>query len=411
MLWAHSSRHGAGPSRSLLSLAFACLATAAAAASPEAERGDESTVIIRPVQIPPANASAPLAPDVSAGMIGALRETAKNWHLPCPGGTARKITIAEADEAAVAALRETGARREPAMTEIAKKMEPAGPLLVYSLAGAGRPDPYTVDPPKIVAELRYRLLDPSSGAVLAQGSDYATGLDGGSCKAGDLSQDAPEADRRAAIACFGQALAAAFPALLTTMPAEVAAAAACPPTFEGARVTVAVDRKHEAALQPLYFEEAVLEGLREVVHSLPQSFPKPAFHQADAALSGRFVGDGTGRTGEADIAEAAADMAGGPSHLLLYEPAAKAETDAFTGLARFDTRITYRLFDVAAGAIVAEGKVESSPDPFTGCAASINGTPAEPLCVQRTVATALQKLATDVGSKVVFALSARSTAQ
>ena len=395
--------------RSAALFSLVCLATTAPAASSDTG-SDKGTVVLRPVQVPASATSTALAPDLSEAMIRALRQAAKGRVPSCPGDVPRSIEIGEPDEATAATLREAGTLREAEMAQAARSAEPAGPLLVYSIAGIGRAAPY-VGPPRIAAEFRYRLLNQGSGRVLLQDFKFAEAIDGGSCNADHLSQAAPEADRQAATACFEEALAEAFPSLLGTMPAKIIAAAACPPLAEGRSVTVTVDRKPEAVLQSIYYEEAILQGLREAVGSLPPGFPKLALEQADAALSERFVSDGDGKTSEADIADAASAIAGSPDYLLVYKPTGKAEINPLSGVTRLETEITYRLYDVAAGAIVADGKVGSSRDPFTGCASSINGSPPHPLCVQRFVATRLQKLAKEVGGKLVFALAARSTPQ
>ncbi|TFF22104.1 hypothetical protein E3C22_15835 [Jiella endophytica] len=369
-----------------------------------AEDGAAAVIALFPVQL--AGEPDTLSPDVSGAMLGALRKIAKGRRMTCPDRVTRLVTAGESQLVTARTLQSANEISEAEIAEVAASAD--GLLLVHSFSGTGYPDPYT-GKPRMAAEIRYRLLDPASETVLLQGSEAAAQLDGGRCNADDLSGKAAEADRKAAIACFEAALGSAYPHLVDSLPAKIVGAAACPPIFNGPGIIVAVDRRPEAALRSPYNEIAVLEGLREVVASLPSTYPKQAFRQADDDVAKRFSGGG--ETEEADIGKAAARLAGKADYLLVYTPTAKAGPDDFTQVMQLEAAIKFKLFDVAAGEMVADGKFETSGEMFTGCAASIGSVPAQPACVRRFVANTLKRLARDMAEKVVFTLASRATAQ
>ncbi|MBO0903873.1 hypothetical protein [Jiella sonneratiae] len=396
--------------------AFATILTAAAAlqflmvGTVPVRAAEEAGLTLRTAQVPTGNPGN-LAPDVAEAMTSALRAAAGGGGGGCPGGVPPKVTVSEASGDLAEKLREAGSPREADLSALAAGEPDGGLLLAHSLAGTGYADGYT-GLAKIAAELRYGLFDGESGRMLAQGSSFSQDLDGGECDPAGLSEKASEADRKAAAACFEAALASHYPTLLGDLPAEIVAAATCPSLATGPVVVVAVDGKPKAALRAIYYEDAVLDGMRRVAAGLAASFPKITIVAADGALADRFarVGDDA-KTSEADIAAAAATLEGRADYLLVQVPTAGASADQFTGLLQLEAAIAFKLYDVKTKEFVADGTFEASGVSFTGCAADTNGREALDICVRHFVAGTLQTLARKTAERVVFTLMPRSTAK
>ncbi|MCQ0989551.1 hypothetical protein [Jiella marina] len=173
-----------------------------------------------------------------------------------------------------------------------------------------------------------------------------------------------------------------------------------------------VDRNGKDALRPVYYEDAVLEGLLTAGGQSDAGMSYFTVRQADTDLSSEFVTDDEeAKTSEEDIESAARSLAGRSAYLLVYQPRATAKTEPFTGLTQLEATIDYRLYDIDKREFVADDSVEVEDEYLTGCATTIAGQSSDPLCIKAFVAQRLRTLASELGRGLAVNLARRQQAR
>lgn len=94
--------------------------------------------------------------------------------------------------------------------------------------------------------------------------------------------------------------------------------------------------------------------------------------------------------------------------IILYTLYARAVEDPYTKVALLQAAMQYRLLDVKSGRFLGGDTVDidTAGMPFTGCAANLNGTPADPHCVKEFVAKYAERMAEDAANRVAMQVGA-----
>jgi len=93
--------------------------------------------------------------------------------------------------------------------------------------------------------------------------------------------------------------------------------------------------------------------------------------------------------------------------LVPYTLYARAVEDPYTKIAKLQMSMSYRALSVRDGRYLGGDNIDIDPAgvPFTGCAAGLAGTPADPHCVQEFVAAHGERLARNAGNKLAIQLA------
>ena len=90
--------------------------------------------------------------------------------------------------------------------------------------------------------------------------------------------------------------------------------------------------------------------------------------------------------------------------VLLYTLYAKAVENPYADFQTLQTSINYRVINVPDGRVLGTDTVRTDLDgiPFTGCAANVAGTPADPHCVKEFVGEHAGRIAADAANKIAI---------
>lgn len=90
-----------------------------------------------------------------------------------------------------------------------------------------------------------------------------------------------------------------------------------------------------------------------------------------------------------------------------YTLYARAVTDPYTGVVKLQMSMNYRALSVRDGRYLAGDNldIDTAGVPFTGCAASLKGTAADPHCVKEFVSENGERLARNAGNKLAIQLA------
>lgn len=91
-----------------------------------------------------------------------------------------------------------------------------------------------------------------------------------------------------------------------------------------------------------------------------------------------------------------------------YTIYARAVTEPYSGIVKLQMSLNYRAIDVRSGRFVGSDNLDLDTKgvSFSGCAAGLNGTPADPHCIKEFVSLNGEKLARNAGNKLAIQLAA-----
>ncbi|MBO0905464.1 hypothetical protein [Jiella sonneratiae] len=95
-------------------------------------------------------------------------------------------------------------------------------------------------------------------------------------------------------------------------------------------------------------------------------------------------------------------------YVMPYTLYARAVTEPYSGIVKLQMSLNYRALDVRSGRFVGGDNLDLDTKgvSFTGCAAGLNGTPADPHCIKEFVSLNGEKLARNAGNKLAIQLAA-----
>ena len=90
-----------------------------------------------------------------------------------------------------------------------------------------------------------------------------------------------------------------------------------------------------------------------------------------------------------------------------YTIYARAVTEPYSGIVKLQMALNYRALDVRSGRFVGSDNLDLDTQgvSFTGCAAGLNGTPADPHCIKEFVSQNGEKLARNAGNKLALQIA------
>lgn len=95
-------------------------------------------------------------------------------------------------------------------------------------------------------------------------------------------------------------------------------------------------------------------------------------------------------------------------YVIPYTIYARAVTDPYSGIVKLQMSLNYRAIDVRSGRFAGGDNLDldTQGTSFAGCAAGLNGTPADPHCIKEFVSLNGEKLARNAGNKLAIQLAA-----
>ena len=129
----------------------------------------------------------------------------------------------------------------------------------------------------------------------------------------------------------------------------------------------------------------------------------------ETALTLTFYGPDRQRRSDEELISLVRTVQNPPMDVMVpYTIYARAVTDPYTSIVKLQMSLNYRALDVRSGRFLGGDNldIDTAGVPFTGCAAGLAGTQADPHCVKEFVSANGERLARNAGNKLALQIGA-----